>query len=167
MLEMTRTAPARRSGSGTKRTPGGGAVSISGTDCPKPLMPLRLSNRDRVSCSRCCSREQVTARAALWKWERAPASAASRAASVGASIVARMHTSSNAIPGKTTIPTPTPSAIQSGRPISSMRAGIRAWDRKVTRSVFAASMKSTSARVKSAITRSSTALTSMLRNHKP
>jgi hypothetical protein len=76
------------------------------------------------------------------------------AASVGASIVARIATSRIPSPGKSRTPVPIPSRIVSGSPIRSSRPGSRTTCRSTGRFAFEASLKSTSARVSSAIVRS-------------
>jgi hypothetical protein len=81
------------------------------------------------------------------------------AASVGASIVARIATVSSGRSGKSSHPTPKPKAMVSGSPIISMRCGIRKLRRRVARLALAESLKSTSARVSSASIRSPSPVT--------
>ena len=77
------------------------------------------------------------------------------AASVAASMVARIAASYNDKLSNISTARPNPSAITPGRPISNIRDGIRNWRFRIDRSAFAASMNRIKARVKSASVRKS------------
>ena len=90
-----------------------------------------------------------------------------RAASVAASMVARIAASYNDKPSNISTANPKPNAITPGSPSINILEGIRNWRFRIAVSAFAASMNRIKARVKSASVRKSSLVASPLSQPKP